>query len=52
MSMNTAIVAEGGGQRGIYTAGVLEAFLDEKCNPLEIGWGVTGGAQHSPAYDL
>ncbi|MFT5896390.1 MAG: putative patatin/cPLA2 family phospholipase [bacterium] len=52
MSMNTAIVAEGGGQRGIYTAGVLDAFLDEKFNPFDIGCGVSAGAQNLLAYYL
>ena len=32
----TAIVAEGGGQRGIYTAGVLDAFLSAGFNPFEL----------------
>lgn len=47
-----AIVAEGGGQRGIYTAGVLDAFLDQQFNPFQIGLGVSAGAQNLLAYFL
>ena len=52
MNMNTAIVAEGGGQRGIYTAGVLDAFLAEKFNPFDMGCGVSAGAQNILAFYL
>lgn len=45
-----AIVAEGGGQRGIYTAGVLDSFLDRKFNPFQIGLGVSAGAQNLLTY--
>lgn len=48
--MNTAIVAEGGGQKGIYTAGILDAFLAEKFNPFDMGCGVSAGAQNLLAY--
>ena len=47
-----AIVAEGGGQRGIFTAGVLDAFLDNQFNPFQIGLGVSAGAQNLLAYFL
>ncbi|MFK7855356.1 MAG: patatin family protein [Granulosicoccus sp.] len=50
MNIDTAIVAEGGGQRGIYTAGVLDAFLAEEFNPFDIGCGVSAGAQNLLAY--
>ncbi len=46
----TAIVAEGGGQRGIYTAGVLDAFLGAGFNPFEIGVGASAGAQNLSTY--
>lgn len=52
MNIDTAIVAEGGGQRGIYTAGVLDAFLAEEFNPFDIGCGVSAGAQNLLAYYL
>ena len=46
----TAIVAEGGGQRGIYTAGVLDAFLSAGFNPFELGVGASAGAQNLSSY--
>jgi len=45
-----AIVAEGGGQRGIFTAGVLDAFLEKQFNPFELGLGVSAGAQNLLSY--
>lgn len=47
---DVAIVAEGGGQRGIYTAGVLDTFLDKQFNPFQIGLGVSAGAQNLLTY--
>ena len=52
MRSKTAIVAEGGGQRGIYTAGVLDAFLGNSYNPFDLGVGVSAGAQNLLAYFL
>jgi len=46
----TAIVAEGGGQRGIYTAGVLDAFISQQFNPFDIGIGASAGAQNLLTY--
>lgn len=46
----TAIVAEGGGQRGIYTAGVLDAFLSAGFNPFEFAVGASAGAQNLSSY--
>ena len=48
----TAIVAEGGGQRGIFTAGVLDAFLDAGFNPFDYGVGASAGAQNLLTYFL
>ncbi len=48
----TAIVAEGGGQRGIYTAGVLDTFLRYGFNPFELGLGASAGAQNLSTYFL
>jgi predicted patatin/cPLA2 family phospholipase len=50
--VSTAIVAEGGGQRGIYTAGVLDAFLQKSFNPFDTAYGVSAGAQNLLAYFL
>ena len=52
MKATTAIVAEGGGQRGIYTAGVLDVLLERKLNPFDLGCGVSAGAQNLLAYFL
>lgn len=48
----TAIVAEGGGQRGIYTAGILDTFLRHGFNPFELGLGASAGAQNLSTYFL
>jgi len=45
-----AIVAEGGGQRGIFTAGVLDAFIAQSFNPFSVGVGVSAGAQNLLTY--
>lgn len=47
-----AVVAEGGGQRGIFTAGVLDAFLENNFNPFQLGLGVSAGAQNLLSYFL
>lgn len=45
-----ALVAEGGGMRGIFTAGVLDAFLRERCNPFDLLIGVSAGAVSLASY--
>jgi len=52
VSAGVAVVAEGGGQRGIFTAGVLDAFLDNEFNPFQLGLGVSAGAQNLLSYFL
>lgn len=49
---HTAIIAEGGGQRGIYTAGVLDAFHHFGFNPFTMGMGVSAGAQNLLSFFL
>lgn len=49
---HTAIIAEGGGQRGIYTAGVLDAFHHFGFNPFTMGIGVSAGAQNLLSFFL
>ncbi len=39
-----ALVVEGGGMRGIFAAGVLDAFLEAKFDPFSIYYGVSAGA--------
>ncbi|MGL6071082.1 patatin-like phospholipase family protein [Craterilacuibacter sp.] len=45
-----ALVCEGGGQRGIFTAGVLDAFLAEGFFPFQLMIGTSAGAQNLSAY--
>ena len=52
ISVPTAIVAEGGGQRGIFTAGILDAFLAREFNPFNLAIGVSSGAQNLLSYWL
>jgi len=40
----TALVAEGGGMRGIFCAGVLDAFMERKFDPFDMYIGVSAGA--------
>lgn len=47
---NIALVAEGGGQRGIFTAGVLDAFLAEEFNPFSLLIGASAGSLNLASY--
>lgn len=47
---NTALVAEGGGQRGIFTAGVLDSWLHAGFNPFDLLIGTSAGAQNLSSY--
>ena len=40
----TALVVEGGGMRGVFAAGVLDAFLEEEFDPFSVYYGVSAGA--------
>jgi len=40
----TALVVEGGGMRGVFTAGVLDAFLEAGFDPFDLYLGVSSGA--------
>ncbi len=46
----TALVAQGGGQRGIFTAGVLDAFLLSNFDPFDEFYGTSAGALNLCAY--
>lgn len=48
--VKTALVAEGGGQRGIFTAGVLDAWLDKKFDPFDLLIGTSAGSQNITSY--
>lgn len=45
----TSLVLEGGGMRGIFTAGVLDCFLDEGL-AFDSVYGVSAGACHACSY--
>lgn len=45
-----ALVCEGGGQRGIFTAGVLDEFQRAQFNPFELMIGTSAGAQNLSAF--
>lgn len=45
-----ALVAQGGGQRGIFTAGVLDAFLLSDFDPFHRFYGTSAGALNLSAY--
>lgn len=45
-----ALVCEGGGQRGIFTAGVLDEFMRAEFNPFDLYFGTSAGAQNLSAY--
>ncbi|QIA62935.1 patatin family protein [Vibrio astriarenae] len=46
----TALVAQGGGQRGIFTAGVLDAFMMSDFDPFDEFYGTSAGAVNLCAY--
>ena len=47
--MQTGLVLEGGGMRGIYTAGVLDVFLENEI-AFDGVIGVSAGAIHGCSY--
>lgn len=49
MSNQTALILEGGGLRGIYTAGVLDCFLENGIDLRDV-YAVSAGACHACSY--
>lgn len=45
-----ALIAEGGGQRGIFTAGVLDAWLEEGYDPFDMFIGTSAGSQNLTSF--
>jgi predicted patatin/cPLA2 family phospholipase len=45
-----ALVVEGGAMRGIFSTGVLDAFLEKNFNPFQICIGVSAGSTNLAAY--
>ncbi len=48
--IKTALVVEGGAMRGVFTTGLLDAFLDRQFNPFDGYLGVSSGAGNLAAY--
>ncbi|UXI03981.1 patatin family protein [Photobacterium sp. TY1-4] len=46
----SALVVEGGAMRGIFAAGVLDAFLDHQYRPFDICLGVSAGSTNLAAW--
>nr|WP_282448226.1 patatin family protein [Pseudoalteromonas sp. 2CM37A] len=44
------MIAEGGGQRGIFTAGVLDAWLEQNYDPFDLFIGTSAGSQNLTSY--
>ncbi len=45
-----ALVVEGGAMRGIFSAGVLDAFLENRFRPFDLALGVSVGASNVLSY--
>jgi predicted patatin/cPLA2 family phospholipase len=50
MPSKVALIAEGGGQRGIFTAGVLDAWLDENYDEFDLFIGTSAGSQNLTSF--
>jgi predicted patatin/cPLA2 family phospholipase len=46
----TALVVEGGAMRGIFAAGVLDVFLEQRFRPFDMAFGVSVGASNVLSY--
>src|SRR3984957_16942363 len=45
-----ALVVEGGAMRGIFAAGVLDVFLEQRFRPFDLALGVSAGASNLLSY--
>lgn len=45
-----ALVAQGGGQKGIFTAGVLDSLLDAAMDPFDVFYGTSAGALNLTSF--
>ena len=50
VSIDTALIVEGGAMRGVFSTGVLDVFLENRFNPFDIYIGVSSGAGNLAAY--
>lgn len=49
-NLRNALVVEGGGMRGTFTCGVLDAFLQQNFNPFDLFVGVSSGSTNLANY--
>lgn len=49
-STRAALVVEGGAMRGIFAAGVLDAFIEQNFNPFQFAIGVSAGSTNLIGY--
>lgn len=49
-NLRNALVVEGGGMRGAFTCGVLDAFLQQNFNPFDLFVGVSSGSTNLANY--
>lgn len=49
-NIRLGLVCEGGGQRGVFTAGVLDAFMEHQFDPFGGVFGVSAGAQCAASF--
>ncbi|WP_117232758.1 patatin-like phospholipase family protein [Vibrio maerlii] len=47
---STALVVEGGAMRGIFAAGVMDAFIEQEHQPFDFAIGVSAGASNLLGY--
>ena len=50
MTGKTALVIEGGAMRGIFSAGIMDQFLEDDFNPFDMVIGVSAGSINAAAY--
>lgn len=50
MAGKTALVIEGGAMRGIFSAGIMDQFLEDNFNPFDIVIGVSAGSINAAAW--
>jgi predicted patatin/cPLA2 family phospholipase len=48
--MRKALIVEGGAMRGIFAAGVLDVFMEERFRPFDVAYGVSVGASNMLSY--
>jgi predicted patatin/cPLA2 family phospholipase len=48
--MKAALIVEGGAMRGIFAAGVLDVFMEERFCPFDAAYGVSVGASNMLSY--